>query len=74
MEEQLRRVARIDKEVEIEEVAGSPDGLGWRTRVRFAVDRTEALALASVVVDVHVTQIVHGVAGAHAVLRDDAVT
>jgi acetamidase/formamidase len=41
---------------------------------RFTVDRTEALALASVVVDVRVTQIVNGVAGAHAILRDDAVT
>jgi acetamidase/formamidase len=37
------------------------------------VNRTEALALASVVVDVRVTQIVNGVAGAHAVLRDGAV-
>ncbi len=43
--EQLRRVARIDKEVEIEEVAGSPDGLAWRTRVRFAVDRTGVVGL-----------------------------
>jgi tRNA/tmRNA/rRNA uracil-C5-methylase (TrmA/RlmC/RlmD family) len=25
--------------VVVEEVAGAPDGLGWRTRVRFAVDR-----------------------------------
>jgi acetamidase/formamidase len=34
--------------------------------------RAEALALASVVVDVRVTQLVNGVLGAHAVLRDDA--
>ena len=45
VEEQLRRVARIEEEVEIEEVAGSPDGLGWRTRVRFAVDRTGRIGL-----------------------------
>jgi len=38
--EQLRRLARIDRQVDIEEVDGAPDGLGWRTRVRFAVDRT----------------------------------
>lgn len=36
--EQLRRVAGIDREVDIEELEGAPDGLGWRTRVRFAVD------------------------------------
>jgi tRNA/tmRNA/rRNA uracil-C5-methylase (TrmA/RlmC/RlmD family) len=36
--EQLRRVAGIEREVEIEELDGAPDGLGWRTRVRFAVD------------------------------------
>jgi acetamidase/formamidase len=41
---------------------------------QLGVDRTEALALASVVVDVRVTQIVNGVSGAHAVLRDDAVS
>jgi acetamidase/formamidase len=32
----------------------------------------EALALASVVVDLRVTQVVNGVLGVHAVLRDDA--
>ena len=37
------------------------------------LDRAETLALASVVVDARVTQIVNGVAGAHAVLRDDAL-
>ncbi|HEY8315759.1 MAG TPA: acetamidase/formamidase family protein [Gaiellaceae bacterium] len=37
------------------------------------VERTHALALASVVVDLHVTQIVNGVKGVHAVLRDDAI-
>ena len=36
--EQLRRLAGIEHAVEVEEVPGSPDGLGWRTRVRFGVD------------------------------------
>ncbi len=36
--EQLRRLARVDRRVPVEEVDGAPDGLGWRTRVRFAVD------------------------------------
>ncbi len=36
--EQLRRLARLDRRVPVEEVDGAPDGLGWRTRVRFAVD------------------------------------
>lgn len=36
--EQLRRVAGIEREVEVEELPGTPDGLGWRTRVRFTVD------------------------------------
>jgi acetamidase/formamidase len=35
--------------------------------------RREALALASVVVDLRVTQVVNGVKGVHAVLRDDAI-
>jgi tRNA/tmRNA/rRNA uracil-C5-methylase (TrmA/RlmC/RlmD family) len=34
--EQLRRLAGIERTVEVEPVAGG--GLGWRTRVRFAVD------------------------------------
>jgi acetamidase/formamidase len=37
------------------------------------VDRNHALALASVVVDLAVTQIVNGAKGVHAVLRDDAI-
>jgi tRNA/tmRNA/rRNA uracil-C5-methylase (TrmA/RlmC/RlmD family) len=43
--EQLRRLAGIDRAVEVEEVPGAPDGLGWRTRVRFAVDRTGRVGL-----------------------------
>lgn len=37
------------------------------------VTRPHALALASVAVDVRVTQVVNGVKGVHAVLRDDAI-
>ena len=37
------------------------------------VDRAYALALASVAVDLHVTQVVNGAKGVHAVLRDDAI-
>ncbi|HMM95146.1 TRAM domain-containing protein [Phycicoccus sp.] len=36
--EQLRRLAGLDAEVEVEPVPGDADGLGWRTRVEFAVD------------------------------------
>jgi acetamidase/formamidase len=37
------------------------------------LERTHALALSSVVVDLHVTQIVNGAKGVHAVLRDGAI-
>ena len=37
------------------------------------LDRRDALALASVVVDLRVTQVVNGVKGVHAVLRHDAI-
>ena len=37
------------------------------------IERDYAVALASVVVDMRVTQIVNGVKGVHAVLRDDAI-
>jgi acetamidase/formamidase len=36
------------------------------------IDRSDALALCSVVVDLHVTQVVNDVLGVHAILRDDA--
>lgn len=36
--EQLLRLADLDVPVTVEEVPGAPDGLGWRTRVRFAID------------------------------------
>jgi acetamidase/formamidase len=38
-----------------------------------SLDRTHALALSSVAVDLHVTQIVNGSKGVHAVLRDGAI-
>ncbi|GLX03508.1 MULTISPECIES: class I SAM-dependent RNA methyltransferase [unclassified Microbispora] len=37
--EQFRRLAGLDLKVVVEEVPGAEDGLGWRTRVRFAVER-----------------------------------
>jgi tRNA/tmRNA/rRNA uracil-C5-methylase (TrmA/RlmC/RlmD family) len=37
--EQLRRLAGINREVVVEDVPGDVDGLRWRTRVQFAVDR-----------------------------------
>ncbi|WP_433700679.1 class I SAM-dependent RNA methyltransferase [Nocardiopsis sp. CA-288880] len=36
--EQLRHIAGIERAVVVEELPGTPDGLGWRTRVRFSVD------------------------------------
>jgi tRNA/tmRNA/rRNA uracil-C5-methylase (TrmA/RlmC/RlmD family) len=38
--EQLSRLAGLEREVVVEDVPGAPDGLGWRTRVRYAVDAT----------------------------------
>jgi len=36
VEEQLRRLAGLDRSVEVEAVPGDVDGLGWRTRMRYA--------------------------------------
>src|SRR5215469_9250545 len=36
--QQLKRIAGIDRAVTVEPVPGDADGLGWRSRVRFAVD------------------------------------
>jgi tRNA/tmRNA/rRNA uracil-C5-methylase (TrmA/RlmC/RlmD family) len=36
--EQLRRLAKLDVDVAVEAVPGDREGLGWRTRVQFAVD------------------------------------
>jgi tRNA/tmRNA/rRNA uracil-C5-methylase (TrmA/RlmC/RlmD family) len=37
--QQLRRIAGLDRELTIEPVPGDEAGLGWRTRVKFAVGR-----------------------------------
>ena len=37
--QQLRRIAGLDREVTVEALPGDTNGLGWRTRVRFAVGR-----------------------------------
>ena len=37
VEEQLRRVAKVERSVVVEPVAGDVDGLRWRTRVQLAV-------------------------------------
>src|SRR5215469_13355799 len=37
LSQQLRRIAGIDREVTVEPFPSDGDGLGWRTRVRFAV-------------------------------------
>jgi tRNA/tmRNA/rRNA uracil-C5-methylase (TrmA/RlmC/RlmD family) len=36
--QQLKRIAGIERVVTVEPVPGDTDGLGWRSRVRFAVD------------------------------------
>lgn len=36
--EQMSRLAHLEVDVEVEPVPGDHDGLGWRTRVEFAVD------------------------------------
>jgi tRNA/tmRNA/rRNA uracil-C5-methylase (TrmA/RlmC/RlmD family) len=43
--EQLARVAGVDLRVTVEAVDGAPGGLGWRTRVAFAVDRDGGVGL-----------------------------
>jgi tRNA/tmRNA/rRNA uracil-C5-methylase (TrmA/RlmC/RlmD family) len=45
VEEQLRRLAGIERDVIVEELPGTPDGLGWRTRMQFAVRRDGAVGL-----------------------------
>ncbi len=49
------------------------DGMLELMRRTLGLERRDALALASVVVDLRVTQVVNGVLGVHAVLRDDAL-
>jgi tRNA/tmRNA/rRNA uracil-C5-methylase (TrmA/RlmC/RlmD family) len=36
--QQLKRIAGLEREVSVDELPGDASGLGWRTRVRFAVD------------------------------------
>ena len=57
-------------------IAGTPvatDAMLELMRRELAIGRVDALALASVVVDLRVTQLVNGVRGVHAVLRHDAI-
>jgi acetamidase/formamidase len=50
------------------------DGIIGLMRREHGMARDDALALASVVVDLRVTQVVNGQKGVHAVLRDDALS
>jgi tRNA/tmRNA/rRNA uracil-C5-methylase (TrmA/RlmC/RlmD family) len=43
--EQLRRIAKLDREVEVEAVPGDDNGLGWRTRMRLAVGEDGTVGL-----------------------------
>jgi tRNA/tmRNA/rRNA uracil-C5-methylase (TrmA/RlmC/RlmD family) len=43
--EQLQRLAGVEVPVTVEAVPGDTDGLGWRTRVQFAVDRLSRAGL-----------------------------
>ena len=45
VEEQLRRLAGLERAVVVEPVPGDDEGLGWRTRVQFAVDGQGRLGL-----------------------------
>jgi acetamidase/formamidase len=49
------------------------DGILALLEREHGLERSEALAFASIVVDLRVTQLVNGVLGVHAVLRDDAL-
>ncbi len=39
LDAQLRRLPGVPSGVPVVEIPGAPEGIGWRTRVRFAVDR-----------------------------------
>ena len=56
-----------------EAAAQAVDGMLALMDRELGLARRDALALASVVVDLRVTQLVNGVQGIHAVLRDDAI-
>ena len=56
-----------------EAAAQAVDGMLALMDRELGLDRLDALALASVVVDLRVTQLVNGVKGVHAMLRDGAI-
>ena len=56
-----------------EAAAQAVDGMLELMGREHGFERRDALALASVVVDLRITQLVNGVKGVHAVLRDDAL-
>jgi acetamidase/formamidase len=74
-------IARIDGawltfgfDVDLDEAAAQAvDGMLELMLREHGFERRDALALASVVVDLRITQLVNGVQGVHAVLRDDAL-
>lgn len=74
-------VARIDGawltfgfDADLDEAAAQAvEGMLELMRRDHGLERRDALALASVVVDLRVTQLVNGVKGVHAMLRDDAL-
>lgn len=58
----------------LDEAAGNAvEGLLRLMERELGLERRDALALASVVVDLRITQVVNGVQGVHAVLHDDAI-
>ena len=65
-------VCGLDEDVD-DAAAQALDGMLDLMGRELGVDRRDALALASVVVDMRVTQVVNGVKGVHAVLPHDAI-
>jgi acetamidase/formamidase len=61
----------VDEDLD-EAAALAVEGMLDLMRREHGLERRDAYALASVVVDLRVTQVVNGVKGVHAVLRDDA--
>jgi acetamidase/formamidase len=58
----------------LDEAAGNAvEGMLRLMERELRLERRDALALASVVVDLRITQVVNGVQGVHAVLHDDAI-
>jgi acetamidase/formamidase len=61
-------------DVDLDEAAAQAvDGMLELMHRDHGLERRDALALASVIVDLRVTQLVNGVRGVHAILRDDAL-